>query len=253
MQENNEILERQIRKRFDQISAKRWFSEDIETDNFQLMELYDFFGDLENKKILDIGCAKGRFVKRVVEKGALVTGVDLSEQLINEARKNVPHAQFLVGSATKLPFNDELFDCIYSIETFEHIPDTEKGVREACRVLKKGGKIIVIDKHILGLNPNFLVPNFIRKPILEKCNKWMYPKNFPFKEKYFVKNDLDKYLNLYCSRCFTHYMKTFGIGPKTRLMLDKYPTLTKLKLSVTKKIYETFSFLSFYISWRWEK
>lgn len=253
MQDNDETVEKQIKKRFDQISDKSWFSEDIEKDNFQLLELYDFFGDIEYKKILDIGCAKGRFVKRVVEKGAVVTGIDLSEQLISEARENVPHARFIVGSATDLPFKDEEFDCVYSIETFEHIPDTEKGISEACRVLKKRGKIIVIDKHILGLNSNFLVPNFIRKPILEKRNKWMYPKNFPFKEKYFIKKDLDKYLALYCRENYTEYLPGFRVGPKTWKLAERYPKLVKIKILTTNFVYKIFPFTSHYIAWKWIK
>ena len=45
-------------------------------------------------------------------------------------------------------FPDESFDAVFSIEAFEHIPDTEKAASECCRVLKKGGKIIIIDKNL---------------------------------------------------------------------------------------------------------
>ncbi|MBN1872064.1 MAG: class I SAM-dependent methyltransferase [Candidatus Omnitrophica bacterium] len=253
MRDEMDILEKRIKDRFEEISGKSWFSEEIEEDNFQLRELLWFFQDLKGKTILEIGCASGRFVKQLAKRGAHVTGIDISERLIERARRNVSSARFFVGSATNLPFTDGEFDYVYSIETFEHIPDTGKGISEACRVLKEGGKIVIIDKNYFGLHPNFLMPNPIRKFVLETVNKTMYENKFGYKERHFKKSDLDSYLGLYCRRRHTRFLPGFRPGPKMSSLKKRFPALVNIKIIATNMIYRLLPFTSYCIAWRWEK
>jgi malonyl-CoA O-methyltransferase len=51
------------------------------------------------------------------------------------------------GSMTDLPFADAYFDGLYATESLEHAVDIEKAVEEICRVVKKGGRIAIIDKN----------------------------------------------------------------------------------------------------------
>ncbi len=246
-------LEEKIKDVFNTISDKSWFSNDIEDDNFQLLALKNYFGDIAGKKILDIGCARGRFAKQMLKDGAIVTGIDLSDHLIDDAKKNVPEATFFCGSATDLPFSNESFDIVYSVETFEHVPNTEKAISEACRVLKKGGKIIIIDKNYFGLNPNLLIPTPIDKLYKELTNQWMYKRKFEFREKYFIKSSLDKYLQKYCSLKETIYLPGFRPGQKLHKLAKKYPRLVKVKIWLTNTTYKVFPIISHYIIWRWIK
>jgi ubiquinone/menaquinone biosynthesis C-methylase UbiE len=246
-------LEEKIKDVFNEISDKSWFSNDIEDDNFQLLALKNYFGNIAGKKILDIGCARGRFAKHMVKDGGIVTGIDLSDHLIDDAKKNISEATFFCGSATDLPFPNELFDIVYSIETFEHIPNTEKAVFEACRVLKSGGKIVIIDKNYFGLNPNLLIPTPIDKLYKELTNQWMYKRNFEFREKYFRKISLDQYFHKYCSIRNTVYLPGFRAGPKLIKLSEKYPKLVKFKIWFTNTVYNIFPFISHYIAWRWTK
>ena len=48
---------------------------------------------------------------------------------------------------TELPFEDGFFDCAYATESLEHAVEIERAVAEICRVVKKGGRIVVIDKN----------------------------------------------------------------------------------------------------------
>ena len=81
----------------------------------------------------------------------------------------------------------------------------------------------------------------------------MYPKEFPFKEKYFVKMDLDKHLALHCREKHTEYLPGFRAGPKTWELAKRYPKLVKVKIQITNFVYKTVPVTSHCIAWKWEK
>jgi ubiquinone/menaquinone biosynthesis C-methylase UbiE len=108
------------------------------------------FDNLEIKKgdekILEIGCGRGFYINnlgRLLPK-AKITGIDLNEKYLEEARKNQPaNVSTLMADATKLPFKDQSFDRIIASEILEHIPDDKKAVSEMARVLKTGGVAVI--------------------------------------------------------------------------------------------------------------
>jgi len=100
--------------------------------------------DLYCKTILDIGCGYGWFELNALKRGCnKIIGVELAENDLNTAKVNINNkrAEFQVGNAIELPFNDCLFDTVVSWEVIEHIPkNTEtKMFNEVNRVLKIGG------------------------------------------------------------------------------------------------------------------
>jgi len=104
-------------------------------------------------KVLDLGCGNGRLYETLKDKGVEYTGIDISENLIAIAKKNYSfcaspsHTQFLIGDGLALPFENNSFDIIYSIAVFHHLPSRALRIqflKEAKRVLKKDGKIILI-------------------------------------------------------------------------------------------------------------
>jgi len=97
-------------------------------------------------KILDLGCGNGRLYEIFKDKNVNYIGIDISEKLIRLAQTKYPEAQFLVGDGLDLPFKDNSFDVIYSIAVFHHLPSQRLRIqflKEARRVLKKDGKIIL--------------------------------------------------------------------------------------------------------------
>jgi len=108
-------------------------------------KLLTFLFKKENpQKILDIGCGTGetiKFLKNYLPK-AEIYGLDSSLVAIKFARSRKLN-NIKKGSATKLPFKDNSFDLVLLLDVLEHIKDDQKALKEAKRVLKPSGSIIV--------------------------------------------------------------------------------------------------------------
>lgn len=93
----------------------------------------------KDKKVLDVSCGKGLFLKVARTRGLRVYGIDLAETAIQQARKIV-QGEFICGNAEKLPYPDRFFDYVTCLGSLEHFKHPERGVQEMCRVLKDQGR-----------------------------------------------------------------------------------------------------------------
>lgn len=109
--------------------------------------------DKKYKSLLDIGCGTGHLISLLSKnKKADYVGLDLSSEMVSVAnKKKIKYATFVEGSADKLPFSKKSFDIVTCSESFHHYPDENKAMREAYRVLKKGGYYVVADKDVGNL------------------------------------------------------------------------------------------------------
>jgi 2-polyprenyl-3-methyl-5-hydroxy-6-metoxy-1,4-benzoquinol methylase len=109
------------------------------------------FASTRGLKVLEIGCGVGTDGLQFARAGADYTGVDLTEAAVGLARKNFASAgvagEFRMSDAESLDFADESFDVVYSHGVLHHTPDIEAAVREIHRVLKPGGRAIVMLYH----------------------------------------------------------------------------------------------------------
>jgi SAM-dependent methyltransferase len=101
------------------------------------------------KHILDAGCGDGRysrFVLRHADADATITGFDLSPSMLRRARKRVrsERVSHAVADLTRLPFADGQFDAIVCGWVLEHLPDPRPGLCELARVLRPGGKLLLM-------------------------------------------------------------------------------------------------------------
>jgi ubiquinone/menaquinone biosynthesis C-methylase UbiE len=101
------------------------------------------------KRILDTGCGNGRYLRfllRRADPDAELVGFDLSVGMLQRARRRLecdrPH--LLVADLIRLPFRDEQFDAIISGWVFEHLQQPEAVLREMARVLRPGGKLLLM-------------------------------------------------------------------------------------------------------------
>jgi ubiquinone/menaquinone biosynthesis C-methylase UbiE len=96
--------------------------------------------DLRGKKLLDHGCGTGVLGVLAQERGAHVQGIDISEVLVQEARKRIPAER---ADMNALPFADETFDVVLSAMVLHIVKDIEIPLKEIQRVLRKGGTCII--------------------------------------------------------------------------------------------------------------
>ncbi|HEV8286810.1 MAG TPA: class I SAM-dependent methyltransferase [Chitinophagaceae bacterium] len=138
-------------------------------------ELENIIGTLPKEaKILDIGCGTGHLSHYLQKKGFNVIGIEPSQNMLSYARKNFPQIQFIEGVSSELPFEDNTFDFILSIEVMRylHSADIAKTYSEVFRVLKKGG--LFFSTHVNRWSTDFYFPFYYLKGLIKKLNGGMY-------------------------------------------------------------------------------
>lgn len=103
-------------------------------------------------KVLDLGCGEGTRLNLVLTKKQQGTGVDISPTAINLGRKRYPGINFVKADLEKIPLENDSFDLIYSAYVLEHLSDPEQVLKEAIRLMKKEGFLVLIA-------PNYGSPN----------------------------------------------------------------------------------------------
>ncbi|HEX6190246.1 MAG TPA: class I SAM-dependent methyltransferase [Pyrinomonadaceae bacterium] len=109
------------------------------------------FQNTRGLRVLEIGCGMGTDGAQFAKAGAIYTGIDLTDAAVELARKRFQVSglpgEFRVADAERLDFPDASFDLVYSHGVLHHTPDIEAAVREIHRVLKPGGRAMVMLYH----------------------------------------------------------------------------------------------------------
>jgi SAM-dependent methyltransferase len=121
--------------------------------HWPLYEIVDF-SQAKDLEVLEVGCGLGTDAAEFARSGAHYTGIDLTAPAVELTRKKL-RAYGLPGitwqaDAECLPFPDASFDLVYSWGVIHHTPDTEQCVAEIWRVLRPGGKLILMLYHAHG-------------------------------------------------------------------------------------------------------
>jgi SAM-dependent methyltransferase len=107
--------------------------------------LVRFAGVREGQTVLDVGCGTGPVAITAARKGAAVTGLDLTPELLAQAKASAPIAgltiEFREGDVEALPFGDASFDVVLSQFGHMFAPRPDVAIKEMLRVLKPGGRI----------------------------------------------------------------------------------------------------------------
>ncbi len=141
------VKPREIVEHFNAAAAdEEHFPSTIDPRIYHVQLILDYFGDLAGRRVLDVGCGKGRFARVLHERHpvAAICAFDLAVAMLHFVPPGIAPC---AGSMTALPFGDESFDCAYATESLEHAVDIPRAVAELCRVVKPGGRIVIIDKN----------------------------------------------------------------------------------------------------------
>ncbi|WP_427160807.1 class I SAM-dependent methyltransferase [Aliinostoc sp. HNIBRCY26] len=104
----------------------------------------------ERGNVLDLGCGTGRLLERLADQFPQLrgTGLDLSTQMLQIARKSNRHRPrliFIEGKAEALPFGDGQFDAVFNTISFLHYLEPKQVLQEVARVLTPGGRFYLVD------------------------------------------------------------------------------------------------------------
>jgi ubiquinone/menaquinone biosynthesis C-methylase UbiE len=95
-------------------------------------------------ELLDIACGGGYFLKELQEKECKLFGCDISVEALKIAAREAPQASYSAADAERLPYRDSSFDLVCNLGSLEHFLDMEAALRETRRILKPGGRLVLM-------------------------------------------------------------------------------------------------------------
>jgi arsenite methyltransferase len=140
--------------RFDETASQRLLTSYRTPDIVRQRELVlEALYPQPGERVLDIGSGPGLLahdLARAVGPAGSVAGIDLSENMLALARELEPDPRaapisFAAADASELPFPDASFDALLSTQVYEYVPDMAGALTEALRVLRPGGRALILD------------------------------------------------------------------------------------------------------------
>lgn len=187
----------EIRRSFEAAAEdEQHFPSSIDPRIYHVQLILRYFGDLNGKSVADIGSGKGRFAKVLKDHHpqARIVAFDLAEAMLRRVPDGIAPC---CGSMTALPFATESFDAAYATESLEHAVDIESAAAELCRIVRPGGRIVIIDKNA------------------EQWGKLETPRW----ERWFHRKELEKLLARHCSEVSSEFISYWEDVPPDGLFL----------------------------------
>lgn len=134
---------------FDGIAARYDLINDLQSIGFHRLwkrRLINIANPRAGQVALDLCCGTGDVAAALAAKGMKVVGLDFSARMLEEARRRGRHeVQLLRGDALRIPFQDKSFDLVTVSYGLRNLADLEQGLREMMRVLRSGGRMVILD------------------------------------------------------------------------------------------------------------
>lgn len=131
----------ELRDFYDQEFKKVLIKDEDRAYQWMAHELFKPF--IAGKKVIDIGCGGGFFLKELSQIASKAIGMDLSEEALRISLSQTKNP-LVQGSAEELPFEDGAFDAAFCLGSLEHFLDIPKALREMGRIIKRDGWIFVM-------------------------------------------------------------------------------------------------------------
>ena len=143
--------------------------------------------DLNGKRILDVGCGYGEILEEIANHfDSQLYGVDFINVRIDEALEKLKGKVVIKNSdiQEEIPFPDNYFDVVFSIETLEHLKEPEKCIKEIKRVLKNNGQFILTMPNATGYFPFHYFGRLIP-------TRWLRSKLLPYEHPLITDQPID--------------------------------------------------------------
>ena len=115
------------------------------------LEMFDHLEVRPGERFLDVACGSGRLLAVAERRGVAAVGLDISRTALGLGRRSFGLKRLVVGAGEALPFKDESFNAVAVIGSLEHFSDPASGVRELRRVLKPGGRAVILVPNTFSL------------------------------------------------------------------------------------------------------
>ena len=102
------------------------------------------FAPWNERKLLDVGCGTGMWLRAAAELGAVPVGIDISEVALRACRRSLSSAELYCGPAEYLPFRDQEFDFVSCLGALEHFADPKVTLHEMVRVAKRSADFLLL-------------------------------------------------------------------------------------------------------------
>jgi len=188
---------------------------------FEILKKFNL--NFEKLNLLDVGCGFGQGTAAIKKyyKFNEVTGLDYNLSLINDAKLKFENVKYIHGSATNLPFKDNSFDIIVNVESLHHYKFSHHYYKEAYRVLKPGGYLLMCDlfgpyfeeytSEMFFEKTGFYLSDKINitPMVAESCKDDI--KNFKLKHPYVSNEKIEFYINLFKEKdaLYSNYINVF--------------------------------------------
>jgi len=117
------------------------------TEQLQRRLILALLGDVRGREVLDVGCGDGDLALELWRRGAVVTGIDASPEMIDAARASAKregaNISFKLGEAANIPFDSQRFDVVAAVTILCFVADAAPVFSEIARVLRPGGVLVI--------------------------------------------------------------------------------------------------------------
>jgi|SRR3989344_1935970 len=220
-----------IRQYWDRKQPSKWYSkkeygtkeyyDEVEQKRYSYFYPYipkiAEFNEHRGQKVLEIGIGMGTDFKQFVKGGAICYGIDLPQGSIDETRSHLEayglKAEFLKAmDAEILDFPDNFFDLVYSFGVLHHTPETQKTIDEVLRVLKPGGKAIIMlyskswQHYIIRVGLAGILQGELRKMSMQELiNKYSEAYGFSPLTKLYSRKEIKSMFSKFRNTDISHY------------------------------------------------
>ncbi len=144
-----ETVNESVREQFGAVAAA-YASSSYHSSGPDLAALVEAAGLSGVESVLDMGAGAGHTAIAVARQAAQVTGIDVTPEMVGvattlAAQRGVANVTFQLGDVSALPFEDDSFDVVTSRVSAHHYADPQRALAEAFRVLRSGGRLLLVD------------------------------------------------------------------------------------------------------------
>jgi trans-aconitate methyltransferase len=156
-------------------SDKGWDAQSYQTRHSYVFKhgegLVELLDPKPGERILDLGCGSGQLTAKIAEAGARVIGIDLSPDMIAQARANYPEVEFAIGDATSFELAEPV-DAVFSNAVLHWVKEAAGAIACVRRALKPGGRFVL---EMGGKGNTRTLLAAVQEVAGELASPWFYP------------------------------------------------------------------------------